>query len=404
MLSADVQIGPRSFNRGYLSFSVIGGIIVVLAIFSRELGRGTLYGIDVDYIAYPMYLIYILCLLLSVKISVDKTVFLAFLYVLGSSILAKVVLGLKLLPLVKQFLPIVLIYGIVSYSINRIGPERLFEWYLKGAFISAIIGLFQFVMKFFNVKVLTVFTGYFVDSVAEEPSHYAAIVLPALVYSFMFWRKHIIEFIVILVAVVLTFNLTAYLVSALMILIIFGRLVWMFFLLPLLYYFGTYVYEVIPNFQLRIDGVIHYLNVKSYKDLHGTPLSFFSNWAVAMETLRMNPLFGSGLGGHEEMYYRYFSTNSFSQLDYLLGLNAKSAHSLSIRVISELGVIGFSLYAYLLSWPLRWREHKTYYAIGLGCLSHFFCKTLKLGNYFDLGTPFFILLIYFIGREIHSRI
>src|SRR5690606_22365071 len=124
-------------------------------------------------------------------------------------------------------------------------------------------------------------------------------------------------------------------------------------------------------------------------------LSFFSNYQVAMYTIKENPVTGSGLGGHEEMYYRYFANQPFSTLEYLFGLNAKSAHSLTIRILSELGLLGFILYLYHLFKSLFVKRNTIYFAIAISSFSHFLCKTLKLGIYFDLGTPFFFLMIIY---------
>jgi O-antigen ligase len=398
-----LQANQSTLGRQKWSLPIIGGIIVVLAVFSRELGKGSLIGLDIDFISYPLYILFALFLTLTLKLSVDRTILMGFIYVLASGMVSKMMLGLQIMPLIKQLVPIILIYGLVGYAITRLGPEVLFKWYVKLAFLSAIIGLVQLALKLYDIHILTEYRGFFIDSIAEEPSHYAAIVLPALVYTYIFRKIYLIQFLVILAAVIFTFNLTAYFVSMVMLLIIYGQFLWLLVLLPMVYLLGNYLYWAIPNFKLRIDGVIQFINEQTLRDLHGTPLSFFSNWSVAVDTLRQSPIFGSGLGGHEEMYYRYFEGHAFSRLDYLFGLNAKSAHSLTIRVLSELGLIGFSLFIYVLSWPLRWRKHPVLYAIGLGCLAHFMCKTLKLGNYFDLGTPFFLLLIFFIGREVHRR-
>jgi O-antigen ligase len=118
---------------------------------------------------------------------------------------------------------------------------------------------------------------------------------------------------------------------------------------------------------------------------------------VAKFTLGKSPLLGSGLGGHEEMYYRRFANTAF-QANYYYGLNAKAAHSLSIRILSELGLVGSALYLYTLVKSVLFARRGIHYAISLGCLSHFLCKFFKLGGYIDYGTPFFFTILLLNAR------
>ena len=394
-MSPSVTTQAAGHQNRAMPFFWLGGLIVVIAIFSRELAKGSVYGIDVDWFAYPAYIIFFSLLLLTAQVSFNKKLLVLFGYLILSAIYSKPALGLTWLPFIKQMLPIILIYSTVAWVIPRVGVDRIFKWYVKLAYFSAWIGIIQFLLHAWNYSFDAPIFQLMVDSIAEEPSHYAVIVLPALIYTFINRRSWYKEFIVLLAVIVLTFNLTAYTVFGLCLLIIYRRLGYLLVLLPLLTLLGFYLYDVMPTFHMRIDGMWLYVITQSLESLHGTPLSFLYNFQVAMETLKLSPLLGSGLGGHEEMYYRYFNLNEFSRLDYLFGLNAKSAHSLSIRIISELGLIGLIGYLWLLSRPLLIKRNSIFYAISIGCLSHFLCKTLKLGNYFDLGTPFFLLIIIF---------
>lgn len=404
MISKSTTAFNTSSNKAKITLVGLGALVTVVAIFSREIGKGGLFGLDIDYVAYPAYILFAIALFVTASFSISRAVLTAFMCILVSGLFSKLWLGLSIAPLIKQFLPIVLIYSVVAFAIRKKDPERIFKWYVFGAYISAWIGILQFALKLFlGYQFLTPYNDLFVDSIAEEPSHYAVIVLPAVIYTFMRRTTYMNIFLVLLIATLLTFNLTAYVVLGFMLLLIYRRLSYLVILVPILYLIGDYLYDSLEGFRLRIDGMITYIFDQSFHDLHGTPLSFFSNWAVAMETIKQSPLFGSGLGGHEEMYHRYFDGHLFSRLDYLYGLNASSAHSLTIRVLSELGIVGFVTFVYIVTRPLTWRQNPEVYAIGLACLSHFICKTLKLGNYFDLGTPFFLLIIYLLGEAIKRQ-
>ena len=380
------------------SYSVIqfGVFVILVAIFSREIGKGVLLGIDFDFIAYSLYLLLAILLLVKNRITIHRKLLLILIIILFGGIFIKNELNLSLLPLIKQWLPISLIYILTAAILQRSNLERIFARYISFALIAAWIGILQIVLKLFQINFLTPYSAFRIDSIAEEPSHFAVIIMPALVYCFINRLQHPKKFFLFFVVLILTFNLTAYTTFAFVLLIFYRRLQYFVLIVPLLYYLGVYLYEVNPEFQVRIDGFISFLSEGSYYDLHGTPLSFLSNGAVALESFTTTPLFGCGLGGHEEMYDRYFMGQEFSRFEYLYGLNAKSAHSLSIRIISELGLFGIAIYTYILSLVFRVSRRSVYYPIALACFSHFIAKTLKLGNYFDLGTPFFLLMIYFV--------
>jgi hypothetical protein len=208
---------------------------------------------------------------------------------------------------------------------------------------------------------------------------------------------------VMLVALLFTFNLTAYLVFLAIFTIASVHPLYVLVTIPLAYYMFFYM---LPNFSKdfsarfydtydTFSGRKSILN--SRLDVNSTTLSFYSNFEVAKYTLNQSPLFGSGLGGHEEMYYRRFANSPF-QSNYYYGLNAKAAHSLSIRILSELGLIGAVLYVYTLVRSIIFSGKGIYYAISLSCISHFLCKFFKLGGYIDYGTPFYFTILILNAR------
>ena len=388
-----------------ISLISFGSVFIVAAIFSRELGLGTLFGLDIDWISYPIYVTFFGFLLVSLKLSISKKMLLVFFLITTSSLLTKFYLNLSVLPLIKQILPILLIYTVTDFILRRVSLEHIFGIYIKFAVVASVIGYLQFILRFFGILLFTDSPANRIDSIAQEPSHFAVIILPALIYTYINKKNFRLEFITVLIAVILTQNVTALSVFALSLILIHRKVKYLIVSIPILSLITIYLYEISQGFKLRADGMIDYILYQDIKNLQGTPLSFFSNFQVAIHNISINPLFGSGLGGHEESYYRYYNIQSFSTLQYLFGLNAKSGHSLSIRVLSELGLIGFGIYVYVLGQTLLIKATSKQYAISLACLSHFLCKSLKLGNYFDLGTPFFLLvLIYSYSEYKHDKI
>ena len=133
-----------------------------------------------------------------------------------------------------------------------------------------------------------------------------------------------------------------------------------------------------------------------------------SNLAATANILNSNP-FGSGLGGHEEAYYKYTNQyqiyGSFHQSDDVKlkrhGYNSKSAHSLLIRLLSEFGIIFVIMIMFIfgklvLNLNKYTDEQKN---IIITCSSYILFRFIKLGGYFDYGIYFFITAFLFIIFE-----
>jgi O-antigen ligase len=227
--------------------------------------------------------------------------------------------------------------------------------------------------------------------------------MPALVYTYLNLKQFKLYFGVMLTALILTYNLTCYLVFLGIFTFATFHFLYIFITVPIAYYL---FFNVLPtfstNFNLRFNDTFSTLSgandiFSSRLQVNSTTLSLLSNFEVAKFTLSQNPLTGGGIGGHEEMYFRRFGNTSFSS-NYYYGLNAKAAHSLSIRILSELGLIGSALYIYVLVKNLVFSRDTAQYAISIGCLSHFLCKSFKLGGYIDYGTPFFFTILILNAR------
>ena len=106
-------------------------------------------------------------------------------------------------------------------------------------------------------------------------------------------------------------------------------------------------------------------------------------------------MWGSGLGGHESIYFLFFEGKPFESSRFF-GLNYNSAHSLTIRILSEAGLLGiFAYMAFLVKTYIKSNsgELLVFHSISISCIGHFFSKSLKLGAYIDYGTPFFLVVL-----------
>jgi hypothetical protein len=365
------------------------------------------YGIDFDFLGYTFFILYFFFYIGRI-IRLKATPAGLYLYFIFSSLASIIWLNLSLDGFLKQIIPIVVILS-VTFTVFKSGNLiNIFELYVKFTFWTAVFGLIQVALELNGIYVLTV-EKWRLDSIAYEPSHYASILLPALVYCFLNIKRFKLYFTVMLAALILTFNLTAYFVFLTIFFIVSVHPLYLLVTVPLAYYMFFYM---LPNFSKDFSDRFYetydtFSGKKSILtarlDVNSTTLSFYSNFEVAKFTLEKSPLLGSGLGGHEEMYYRRFANSAF-QANYYYELNAKSAHSLSVRILSELGLVGSVLYLYTLVKSVLFARRGIYYAISLGCLSHFLCKFFKLGGYIDYGTPFFFtILILNAGASFASQ-
>lgn len=372
-------------------------ILLVIAVFTKEIGTIRLFGVDFDMIGYPFFILYFL--INFYRIIVSRSVpHKLFAYLIISSLFSILLLNLGYANFLKQLIPILLIFAVNFFIIDRSDLPSIFRLYVKVTYYTAIFGIIQVILSTFaGIEILIKQHGR-LDSISYEPSHYAAILLPAMIYCFFHFRTYKRYFIVMLIALILTLNLTGYIVFLTVISFAYLNPVYIAISIPFLYFL---IFNVLQDFNLnfyrRITDTIDVFSGKSdvlglNTSANGTTISFYSNLMVAISAVKMNFLTGCGLGGHEEMYYKVYS-NSIFRFNYYYELNAKSGHSLSIRILSEFGILGLFLYVYTIIKNLVLLDNGIYKSISLACLSHFLCKTLKLGGYIDYGTPFFFAIL-----------
>lgn len=393
-------------NRKVYAASLIE-VLLVLSVFTKEIGSRRIGGIDFDFIAYPFAL---LCFLFYLKKIILSETFpwKIYLYLIISSLFSILLLKLSYAGFLKQIPSIIIIFSVNFFIIGTYNWRKIFHLYVKFAFYSAIFGIIQVVVSLTTgIKLLQGQIGR-LDSIAYEPSHYAAILVPALVFTFFHFRHYRYYFFTMLTALILTFNLTGYLAFLLVISIAYINPLYIIVSIPLLYYLVFYVLvNFNENFNIRIvdtmDAFRGNVNVLTRRvNANGTTVSMYSNLMVAEDNLTKGNPIGSGLGGHEEMYHRFFKNSSF-RYSWFYGLNAPSGHSLTIRIFSEFGIIGLVVYIITLIKKVILVDDGIYRSISLACLSHFVCKSFKLGGYIDYGTPFFFAMLFINFRQYQKR-
>jgi len=367
------------------------GKFLPLTIFTKEIGMTQLGGIQFDFLSYPFFIIAFVYFLFNRKLSISKKEGIVFSIILSQGILIDLIFDLPLILFFKQFLPIIIMYFSIKYIFLSNDIKLIFQKYVDYAIIVAFIGIIQFILKFFGILLLTDYSGFFIDSVALEPSHYVIMILPSVLYFYLkkdfSWR-----FWLLFITIILTFKLTGLLSIIMFILIINIKKYLKFIIIGIpLIYSSIYIINSIPEFSNRIDSALTYIESGDIHDINNmTTFSFLSNSEVAKENFINTYGLGIGLGGHETTYIRNFSLNKIQKHWY--GLNSKSAHSLSLRIISELGILGVFIF-FMLFYKSFKIKHLAYSTIAFASLSHFIAKSFKLGSYFDYGTIFFLIVI-----------
>jgi len=126
-----------------------------------------------------------------------------------------------------------------------------------------------------------------------------------------------------------------------------------------------------------------------------TVLSFATNFEVMKSTLFQGRWYGNGFCGHSPAYQRYFENTEFvNHMSY--GTNAIPAHCLTIRTISEFGVIGVVGFIAGIGRLITSKRNDIWFLFGLAAIAS---RSLKLGSWVDYGLPIFLLAPFFLPQE-----
>lgn len=320
--------------------------------------------------------------------------------------------------------------------------KRIFQLYMKFAFIVAALGLFQWVsylvgFKYgYNWKYLLPLNkwmvniggiGIRINSTLSEPSYFGTIMAPAFFMSFyelVFNRDKFLsrqKSLIIVVAYILSFSSLAFLGVFLAVIFIaanFGLIRYVLVAVPLVFVLYFVAYNNSKDFKSRVDGmkalfIDHivekelsgemksaarlYRVSKVLPKIHGSSFVLYNNYHVAIENFKQNPLFGSGLGSHELAFKKY-------KLNYLMAgiyeFNSADANSMLLRTISEMGLMGvififLFLFTFYVSKNIGSNEDDDYWLISNALLILIIIQLLRQGNYTFSGFILYGWMYYF---------
>ncbi|MDB4273903.1 O-antigen ligase family protein [Algibacter sp.] len=368
-------------------------LLIVISIFTKELFSGNIGGVSIDFFAYGVSTVLFINYFMHFHSNQKIINFL--IYAVITALFSILIFDLEWFPFFKAIVPIFIIYLSTYFVIRKHAQflPKIVDTYINIAYITAIFGILQLILSFMGINIL-IKIPHRIDSIAYEPSHYAAIIMPAVILTVFQYKKYKRKAVILLTALIGTVSLTSYVVFI---------LIWAFprltnrsaiIAIPLALVSMFYLQTFNLNFSQRFlsaEEVI--MGETDISEANGTVLSFGTNLEVALFTIKKSPIWGSGIGGHESMYKKYYAGKIFEDSFYY-GMNQKSAHSLTIRILSELGVLGLLIYvSFLFKTYIKRSDDLFHHLVSLACLSHFAVKSFKLGGYIDYGTPFFFCLL-----------
>jgi hypothetical protein len=242
------------------------------------------------------------------------------------------------------------------------------------------------------------------QGITPEPAAFCTLVLPAYywyAYSYFSSRKHATETAVLTVAIILSGSSLGFISVALgLVFLMSGRGKRILAVPIVVGVLLGFVYAVSANFRLRVNDT--FLAVAS-ADVTGANLSTYaliSNLFVTQQVLKESPIIGNGIGSHVVSHARFIDdipgVEAFTESG-LADFNATEASSLTLRCLSELGIVGYlGVLIFLARCYVGGPGSRS--AISKALMVCFFLKLVRGGMYFP-PEQFFFVFIYILNHK-----
>ncbi len=382
---------------------------------------------------FEFYLFYIPVLLLlpyfMTKLTVSKE-YLLIIFTLGLANLVLVFIGTNTLEaFLKIYISIVLMYTFYYYAFayNNFKTDKLFSLYLKFSYVIALIGAFQFFSYmigfvpgynfrwFLNKWTLVAGESSIrVNSIISEPSQLAFVLAPVIfisIYNLMnsqvmfFSKRRSVLFVGI---TLLTLSTHAYIIIIFSVLFIMIRrisFVNAITIVAILLFTMRFIYTNFDVVRVRVDDSMMILtdydkvdNPYFLRGLNTSSFTLLNNYVVAIEAFKSSPIVGCGLGSHAVSFDKYSFTKRFF-LPFE-DFNRSDANSLLLRLLSETGLLGVSIFLFILiRFRYSSRLNMKRWVISHGVLVMMIAGLLREGHYFHSGVPFFLFLYIYNYKQ-----
>lgn len=375
---------------------------------------------------YLGYIAYIILLpILLIRFGINKGILNIFSILLITGIINIILNNNTFSLFIKVFTGLFLAYIFYDAIIKQFNfnINLLFKWYLYGAVIVSIIGLFQFIsyqIGFYNGYdfrwILNKWSfapggifGIRINSILAEPTYLATTLAPAFFVSiFNLTRKKSIFIgktgsIIISVVFILSFSALGQMgifLTISFLLVNFGLVRYFIFFLVIGIITFNVLYNNVKDFRDRYESIIilYTYGPSSFKlgETHGSSFILYNNSIVTKENLKSNFIFGTGIGSHPIAFEKYNISNSIKTAGF--DNNSSDASSMLLRLLSETGLFGTILFLYIVIRFYIKRDpevNTTHWLISNAILIMILLNLFRQGHYFLNGFPFFVLLYYY---------
>jgi hypothetical protein len=306
----------------------------------------------------------------------------------------------------KEFLGIAVSVMYFYYFFRMIDNdfERAFASYTRIAYWFVVVAYPLWICACVNAHGFERLKG-----LTTEPGAFCELVLPAFywfTYQFFKFRKHGVEASLFAIAIILSGSSNGYICTAFGVMLLLSGRIKHFVVAPavvggvlVLAYVGA------PYFRVRADDTLLAISTQDVGGSNYSTYALISNLFVTQQVLKENPIIGNGIGSHLISHDRFIGNVSgidqFREND-TADLNAPDAASLTLRSLSELGILGFSgILVFLISF--RVGGDGTHAAICNAILVCFFFKLIRDGNYFAPEQFFFVFIYILNHRQSHLK-
>lgn len=310
-------------------------------------------------------------------------------------------------------------YVVLAFDFNI---ERLFKWYLKGAYIVSVIGLIQFFSFLIGFKwgydfrwilnkwgvILGGNFGIRVNSVFGEPTYLAATISAAFfvaVYNLFRGETYGLsrkQSLVIIIVYILSFSglgQVGIFLTLIFLGISFGLVRYIIVIIPVILISFNFLYKNVNDFKTRFDSTFDlFIENKEFElgKTHGSSFILYNNYHVALTNFKSNFLFGTGVGSHPTAFEKYSLAKGIKV--YGFNLNSADANSMFLRLMSETGLFGLLIFLIIVvkCYVKRDINHLSYHwLISNSILIMILLNLFRQGHYFLNGFPFFVILYYY---------
>jgi hypothetical protein len=323
----------------------------------------------------------------------------------------------------KVFTGLVLSYFFYYYVILEFdyNIEQLFKWYLKGSYITSLIGIVQLIS--FQVGFLPGYDfhwilnkwalspggtfGIRVNSVLAEPTYLASLLSAAFfVAVYNLFRKESFgltrfQSLVVIFVYLVSFSglgQTGIFLTLILLAMSYGFVRYIIIIIPVAIVLFNILYNNVPEFQERYDSLTGLFSGEEFKlgQTHGSSYILYNNSHVAFENFKTNFLFGSGVGSHPVAFEKYSIAKTIKV--YGFNTNSADANSMFLRLVSETGLFGVVIFLVIMfkCYVRRNEEDETsHWLISNSILVMILLNLIRQGHYFLNGFPFFVIIYYF---------